>query len=72
MHEKSKNLVKHCKHRQEDILMNWMTFAFVMTFICLPALIAFGQDIPNARIDLRAILAPTTLAWLALIPTFAF
>ena len=45
----------------------WLTLAFVMIFICTPILIGISYDIPKAKLDLKIILAPITVAWVALI-----
>lgn len=61
-------IIKHSKEQQSGIFSTWLTFTFVMVFICTPILIALNADIHRVKIDLRIIMAPVSLAWVALVP----
>lgn len=60
-------MVRSCKNEQQSLFHNWLYFTIIMSFICIPILVALDYDIDEINFNLKIYLAPLTLSWVLLI-----
>lgn len=70
MYFQCESIKKDCFDEQWAILDQWWSFAFVMMFAVTPGMLIFSEE--NGPIDMRILLAPTTLAWCMLLAAYCF